>query len=348
MSRFRASSALVSTLARAALVLALTGAPALADGTTPKVKVPYDWTQEFPDTDWNRVAIDPADVLSGGPTRDGIPAIDAPVFRRAGDIRPGQIRDREPVIGVTLNGETRAYPLSVMIWHEVVNDTLGGEPVAITYSPLCNLAKVLDRKGPDAPVVFGVTGRLHHSCQILFDRETESWWDQVTGTAIAGQRMGETLAEFPARLESFGAFKERAGADAQVLVPADPSKRLYGTNPYWGYDRSAAPMFYKGALPEGIAPLARVVYVENEGETRAWSLDYLKGKERLEAGDLVITYVTGQVSALDAPDLATSRPVGGVLVQRRGTDGALEDVPHGVVFAFAFHAFFPKAAIVTE
>ncbi|MCF8479083.1 MAG: DUF3179 domain-containing protein [Rhodospirillum sp.] len=315
-----------------------------ASAATSRPDVPYAWTQEFPKTDWFTLDMDPKDITDGGPTRDGIPAIDEPVFRPASQIRKGQIGDQEPVIGVTVGKETRAYPLSVLIWHEVVNDTLDGEPIAVTYSPLCNLTVVFDRRMDGRALDFGVTGRLIHSCQILYDRETESWWEQMTGEAIAGAHTRQMLRELPSRLESFGDFKERAGPNALVLIPSEPSKRQYGTNPYWGYDRSTQPMLYKGDLPEGIAPLKRVVFV---GE-RAWSLDLLREKGEIVEGDVVITFVPGQVSMVDAPDISRSRPVGGVTVQRRKADGSLVDIHHGVVFAFVFHAFFPEGEIVTE
>ncbi|WP_413203461.1 DUF3179 domain-containing protein [Rhodospirillum sp. A1_3_36] len=313
-------------------------------GSKSRPDVPYAWTQEFPKTDWFKLDMDPKDILDGGPTRDGIPSIDHPEFRPAMQIRKGQIGDQEPVIGVTVGKESRAYPLSVLIWHEVVNDTLGGEPVAVTYSPLCNLTAVFDRRIGGRALEFGVTGRLIHSCQILYDRETESWWEQMTGEAIAGAHTGQMLRELPSRLESFGDFKERAGPDALVLIPSDPGKRQYGTNPYWGYDRSAQPMLYKGELPKGIEPLKRVVFV---GE-KAWSLDLVKEKGKIVEGNLEITFVPGQVSVVDAPDISRSRPVGGAIVQRRKEDGSLVDTHYGVVFAFVFHAFFPEGQIVTE
>jgi hypothetical protein len=337
------------------VVLALSTTQALAQAQTEtgsadsaeaksRPDVPYAWTQEFPKTDWFTLDLNPKDILDGGPNRDGIPAIDTPEFRPASKIRRGQIGDQEPVIGVTVGEETRAYPLSVLIWHEVVNDTLGGAPIAVTYSPLCNLTAVFDRRMDGQALDFGVTGRLIHSCQIFYDRESESWWEQMNGKAVVGTHTGQTLRELPSRLESFGAFKERAGGDALVLIPSNPSKRQYGSNPYWGYDRSAQPMLYKGELPEGIAPLKRVVLV---GE-KAWSLDLVKEKGKIVEGDLEITFVPGQVSVVDAPDISRSRPVGGVIVQRRTADGSLVDTVNSVIFAFVFHAFFPEGEIVTE
>jgi hypothetical protein len=125
-----------------------------------------------------------------------------------------------------------------------------------------------------------------------------------------------------------------------VLVPADPNLRPYGANPYVGYDSAARPFLYDGSLPEGIAPLARVVAVGAE----AWSLELLRREERIESGDLVLSWTPGQASALDGRSVAGGREVGNVVVQRRGAAG-LTDVPYDVTFAFVFHAFRPEGVI---
>ncbi|MBK1666136.1 hypothetical protein CKO38_07510 [Rhodospirillum rubrum] len=333
----------LSMLLGSGALAALLIAPVAAQDA-PSAKVPYEWTQEFPKADWSRLRVDPAEMSSGGPVRGGIPAIDAPTLRAAKAIRPLQIGEAEPVIGVGLNGEMRAYPLSVLIWHEVINDTLGGLPIAVTYSPLCNIARVFDRRVGEAVLDFAATGRLRHSCQMLFDRQSESWWEQASARAVSGLYADETLRALPARLESFAAFKARAGEGAMVVIPGQPSKRQYGANPYWGYDRADKPMFSDGPLPDGIAPLARVVAV---GE-RAWALDLLSEKGRIEDGDLVIDWAPGQQSAVDAPLIAKSHAVGGAIVSRRAADGALSEVEHTVPFAFAFHALHPTATIFTR
>ena len=179
----------------------------------------------------------------------------------------------------------------------------------------------------------------------MYDRQTESWWQQFLGEAIVGELTGKMLRMIPSRLESFARFRERA-PDGQVLVPNDPGKRRYGANPYASYDSSARPFMYRGPEPQGIAPLARVVTVESaSGGREAWSLDVLREKRRIESdAGLVITWEPGQNSALDSSRISDGVDVGNVVVQRQ-TDNGLVDVVYGVDFAFAFHAFYPDSPI---
>lgn len=298
---------------------------------------PAAWEAEWPRTDFSRTTVDLAEIRDGGPPKDGIPPIDAPRFVPVADER--DLADAEPVIALTIGGESRGYPLRVMTWHEIVNDEVGGVPVAVTYCPLCNAAIVFDRRLGDAVLDFGTTGKLRRSDLVMYDRQTESWWQQFSGEAIVGAYAGRKLAMLPARLESWASFKARA-PDGLVLRPSDPSARPYGANPYVGYDRAPVPFLYDGEVPEGIAPLARVVVVGHE----AWPLDRLRHAGRIEAGDLELAWTPGQSSALDAPEIAQGRDVGNVRVRRKGADG-WEDVVHHVTFAFVFHAFEPEGVL---
>ncbi len=149
----------------------------------------------------------------------------------------------------------------------------------------------------------------------------------------------------PARLESFANFKKRA-PNGLVQVPSVAGMRRYGANPYGGYDSSARPFLYRGEMPKNVAPLSRVVAIE--GESRAWALDYLRNKRRVELdGGLVITWEPGQNSALDSGVIAEGADVGNVLVQRREGE-KMVDVVYRVDFAFAYHAFHPDHPIVAE
>lgn len=291
---------------------------------------------EWPRTDFARRTVPLEEIRDGGPPKDGIPPIDSPRFLAAA---AAELEPREPVIELELAGERRAYPLRVLIWHEIVNDVVGEVPVAVTYCPLCNAAIVFDRRVGDRVLDFGTTGKLRHSDLVMYDRQTESWWQQYSGEAIVGALAGTKLAMLPARLASWAEFRDRA-PDGRVLVPNDPRARPYGSNPYIGYETSALPFLYDGPLPSGIAPMARVVVVGRE----AWALDLLRERGRIEEGDLVLSWRPGQASALDAPRIADGREVGSVRVQRR-RGGVLEDVVHHVTFAFVFHAFEPEGRI---
>ena len=312
------------------VALVLLAGPALAaDGRS----------REFPKTDFSIHSVPLSEIVSGGPPRDGIPAIDKPTFVPA---RLADFADTEPVISIEIGGTARAYPFRILIWHEIVNDRIAGIPIAITYCPLCNAAVVFSRRVDGRVLDFGTTGRLRHSDLVMYDRQTESWWQQFTGVAIVGALTGTTLERLPARIESLALFRARFPAGEVLAAPKDRF-RNYGGSPYPRYDSRKRPFLYSGKPPPGIAPLARVVSVGG----RAWSLELLRRKKRIEAGNLVLTWQPGQNSALDEALIEAGRDVGNVVVQRR--DGErLIDVPYGVDFAFAFHAFYPEAEVVTD
>jgi Protein of unknown function (DUF3179) len=298
---------------------------------------PERWAQAWPQTDFSKTAVAFDEILSGGPPKDGIPAIDTPRFLPVGAVT--DLTPDEPVIGLQINGEAKAYPLRILTWHEIVNDTLGGTPIAVTYCPLCNAAIVFDRRIDGEATTFGTTGLLRNSDLIMYDRASESWWQQFLGEGIVGIHTGKRLALVPARLESWRNFAARF-PEGKVLVPEDPGLRPYGANPYVGYDSAAAPFLYDGSLPPDILPMNRVVAVGEE----AWSLELLRREGRIESGDLVLTWTPGQTSALDSRTISQGREVGNVVVQRRGPEG-LVDIAYDVTFAFVFHAFRPEGRI---
>jgi len=298
---------------------------------------PDAWAGAWPKTDFSKSTVPFDEILSGGPPKDGIPSIDNPKFvpvSQAENLFP-----TEPVIGLSIDGDARAYPLRILTWHEIVNDTVGGTPVAVTYCPLCNAAIVFDRRVEGQATTFGTTGKLRKSDLVMYDRATESWWQQFLGEAIVGAQTGKRLKMLPARLESWENFAARF-PEGQVLVPTNPNMRSYGANPYVGYDSLRQPFLYDGSLPKDIAPMKRVVAIGDE----AWAMDLLRRAGRLESGDLVLTWTPGQTSALDTRAISEGREIGNVIVQRRGPDG-LVDVPYDVTFAFVFHAFRPEGTI---
>ena len=326
-------------------VAALLFAALLVAGITGVTASPGTWRAEGWKTDFSKRSVDFAEIISGGPPKDGIPPIDDPKFKPVKEIT--DLEPQEPVIGLELGGEARAYPLRILMWHEIVNDEIGGVPVAVTYCPLCNTAIAFDRRLGDTVLSFGTTGKLRHSDLVMYDRQSESWWQQFTGEAIVGAHTGTELNIIPARLESFALFRERH-PDGHVLVPGNPRLRPYGQNPYVGYDSSGRPFLYRGDLPEGIEPMARVVVVNVEGEPHAVTLELLRQKRTMKIGDVELTWSEGQASAIDASTVAEGRDVGNVVAQRKDASGDLVDVPYDVTFAFVFHAFHPQAAITKE
>lgn len=308
--------------------------------SAPIAAAPAEWSREWPKTDFSRASVPFEEISSGGPPKDGIPAIDNPEFVAA--TASQGLSPREPVISVHIGREARAYPLRILIWHEIVNDTIAGKPIAVTFCPLCNSAVVFERRVDGRAMSFGTTGKLRHSDLVMYDRETESWWQQFLGEAIIGELVGKQLPLVPSRVESFERFAERF-PKGQVLVPPKAGGRPYGTNPYAGYDRSAKPFLYKGRYDEPIPPLSRVVVVGDQ----AWTLDLLMKRRKIEAGDLVLTWEPGQSSPLDAATIEAGRDIGNVVVQRRTAAGT-EDAVYDVSFAFAFRAFHPNGSIHAE
>lgn len=299
---------------------------------------PSEWRQLWPDTDFSRHEVAFSEIFSGGVEKDQIPAIDDPVFEPVSDA--AGLGDTEPVIGLTVNGDSRAYPLRILIWHEIVNDTVGGTPVSVTFCPLCNTAVVFDRRLDDRVLDFGTTGKLRNSDLVMYDRQTESWWQQFLGRGIVGEMTGKMLKVLPARLESWADFRSRA-PQGKVLVPNEPGMRQYGANPYVGYDSLPRPFLYDGAMPDGVPPLTRVVSFGDRSE--GWSIDLLRTRGEIILDDgTVLRWKPGQNSALDTGEIAHGKDVGSVTVQRNG-----RDIAYFVDFAFAFHAFFPDAEIHT-
>ena len=182
--------------AAAAIAMSMLAGPAVFAQDS----VPHFWKIEFPKTDFTKHSVPYGEIFSGGPPKDGIPSIDEPEFVLAG--LHGKLEDTEPVVGLVLNGEAKAYPLRILTWHEIVNDEIGGIPVTVTYCPLCNSAVVFDRRVGDKVLDFGTTGRLRNSDLVMYDRQTESWWQQFLGEAIVGEMTGARLEMLPSRIES--------------------------------------------------------------------------------------------------------------------------------------------------
>jgi hypothetical protein len=188
--------------------------------------VPGHFRAEWPNTDFSQRVIDLDEIRSGGPPKDGIPSIDDPAFVST-EAAARWLEPREPVIAVRHGGQTKAYPLQILTWHEIVNDEVGGLPVAVTFCPLCNAALVFDRRLDGRAVEFGTTGKLRKSDLVMYDRRTDSWWQQFTGRGIVGEHAGERLRQVPSRVV---AFADLAGAEPEARVLSRET----------GYDRDMA------------------------------------------------------------------------------------------------------------
>lgn len=288
---------------------------------------------DWPQTDFTRLTVPLSEVQPGGPPKDGIPAVDDPAaIPVAAETR---LDDREPVLALTLGGEARAWPIRYLMWHEIANDRLGGVPIAVTFCPLCNTGMIFDRRLDGTVLSFGVSGLLRHSDMVMFDRQSESWWQQALGSGIAGRHAGAQLVQLPALMESWGEFRTRHPEGTVMDEPA--FARRYGLNPYAGYDSATRPFLYDGAdPPHGIHPLARVVRVGS----RAWPMDRILQAGSLTEEGLTFTWTAGQASALDSARIAEGRDVGTIRVTHARGRAVVHDIP----FAFAFHAFHPDGA----
>ena len=296
--------------------------------------VPRGIKLAWPRTDFTQCTASIEEVRSGGPGKDGIPSIDHPEFEPA---HATTIPDNEPVITVKIGATERVYPLRILIWHEIVNDVIEAKPVAVTYCPLCSAAIVFDRELGGEVLSFGTTGNLRKSDLVMYDRTTESWFQQYTGVGLFGALAGERLQVLPARLESVGEVKQRA-PHAEMLVTPHGFLRAYGANPYVGYDTSLFPFLFDGEIPDGVEPLEYVIIAEN----RAWALSLLQDKGVIIEDGLKISWKPGQASALDVRDIAKGRDIGIVTVHDANTG---ELVPYKVSFAFVWHAFNPQGEI---
>lgn len=273
------------------------------------------FADEFPDP-----LIDPGQVISGGPPPDGIPPIDDPVFLEVSD-NLELLPANEPVVALEINGDARAYPVRAMVWHEIVNDTVGGVPVSVTYCPLCNSAATYDRRINGVETTFGTSGRLFASALIMYDRATETLWTHYNGKAVIGVLTGAELEEFPSPLMAWDQFRSTYPTGKVLDWTRTGFSRDYGRNPYTGYDDlENIPFLFRGALDDRAAAMQRIVGVEYDGSSAAFALEVVSGgpgratSVMVGDADLVIFWVSGQSSALDTGEVAGGRDVGSAAV----------------------------------
>ena len=228
------------------------------------------------------------------------------------------MQDQVPVLAVELNGDVRAYPLAILIWHEIVNDIIGGVPVAVTYCPLCNTAIVMKREVNGQILEFGTSGNLRNSDLIMYDRQTESWWQQITGEAIVGDLLGTRLEFVVAAIVSYGDFRD-SFPEGRVLsrdtgLPTF-QQPPYGGNPYVSYDDPGnTPFLFFGVADPRLPAMERVVGLLANGTAKAYPFLALKEKrvihDELGGQQVVVFWKPGTTSALDDRDIAGSRDVG--------------------------------------
>ena len=281
-------------------------------GTAAAQSYPHFPYGEFPKTDSTISSVDFSEILSGGPPRDGIPPIDSPKFVSF-DSADEWLDDQEPVILFEHNGLAKIYPLQILMYHEIVNDTLAELPIAVTFCPLCNASIVYERTVAGDVLDFGTTGRLRNSDLVMYDRQSESWWQQFNGFGIIGEYTDIQLTELPSQIVAYEVAKD-AYKDAMVLSKDTGFNRPYGRNPYRGYDNiNSSPFLFRDATDPRLPPMERVLGIPLDAGNIVVPLSILQERpiHYLENAKTPIVIIANSQakSALDGEQIAQSRNV---------------------------------------
>jgi hypothetical protein len=318
-ARRRPALAAVTILVAVGVVVLWSPASGAAERTTPVELVTASPRERAPSALDDPTAeglpkplIDSRRLISGGPPPDGIPAIDRPRFERAKAV--DWLDAREPVLAFNLGADARAYPVRILIWHEIVNDTVDGVPVAITYCPLCNSALAFDRRVSGRVVDFGTSGLLYPSDLVMYDRQTESLWPHIERRAVAGVLTGTQLKTLPIATVSWRDWRA-TNPDSWVLSIETGFDRPYGTNPYVGYDDpTTRPFLYDGKLDSRLNPKARVVGIDDGDRGIAVTLTALRKRAVVEltvdGRPMVLWWKAGTASALESAEVSSGRDIG--------------------------------------
>jgi len=270
------------------------------------------------------------EIQSGGPPKDGIPALLKPKFIAATEAQTEHLKDRDRVLGLFLNGQARAYPIKILNWHEIVNDRVGGRAVVVSFCPLCGTGMVFDATIKDRQMTFGVSGLLYQSDVLLYDHQTESLWSQIKSQAVTGKMTGAKLKLLPSSNTTWGAWRKKH-PDSLILSTDTGYRRNYYRDPYEGYYTSPDIMFSVNNRSNLYHPKERVIGIEIGGRTKAYPLSELaKGKP-------VIKDTVGGVPLNIFYDDASQTAV---IRDRKG-----KDLPSVVGFWFAWYSFHPDTEI---
>lgn len=251
------------------------------------------------ETDGTRHSIPLGEILDGGPGKDGIPSIDEPKFESAHKAT-SFLNDEDPGIGLIVNGEARFYPYRILVWHEIVNDSIQGTPVLVTYCPLCATGIVFDRRVDGVAEEFGVSGKLWQSNLLMYNRavneKNESLWSQVLGEAVVGVHTEKTLAVIPSDIMRWGEWK-KLHPDTKALSSDTGTSRNYGRDPYGDYYTSESIMFGSQFRDTRLHPKALILGIRIGETYKAYPLDKIPEGASADVFDKKIITIerTGEV-----------------------------------------------------
>lgn len=296
-------------------LLTITGATVVAQMQNPR-EVPYTWQ-----TDTTKRVIELEELQVVLPRRS-FPVIDYPAFVGKSE-GTEMFYEHEPVISVEIDGRAKAYPLNMLTMHEMTNDTLSGVPILPTYCPLCNASVTYDRRFDGRVLEFEVSGMLRRSDMVMFDRQTETWWQQLMGEGLVGEYAGKSLEVIPSLIISVKEFFERY-PEGEILSTetGTTSEERYGTNPYVSYDSIGnnpyGRFFDEGEVSDRLPAMERVIDIEVNGARKIypWTAISSAGvvQDRVNDVDVVFFHQSGTVSVMDAAKISESRNIGSVTV----------------------------------
>ena len=268
---------------------------------------------------------------------DRVPAIERPEFDSV-QVAVSEFGRTDPVVALLEGDQARAYPLRILVWHEVVNDRVAGRPVAVTYSPLSDSAAAFDRRSGDRVLTFASSGKLYRASLVLYDRETISLWPQLLAAASIGRLRGKTLEPVPVVVTSLGAFADAAPAGL-VLSERTGFSRAYRATPYPNYERRPRPSrsFFLRPLDRRLPPMGRVVGVLAQSGPIAYPLAAVEKVRVVNDGAVALVWQPDVRSVLDAVEIGRARAAGGAAAFERAVAGR----------ALTFHAR-PGGGIVDE
>lgn len=279
------------------------------------LRVYSDWITNF-----EKTSVDFSELIPGGPPKDGIPAIVNPKFE-SNQSASDWVSEREPVISLEINGEAKAYPLQILMFHEIANDELGSKHVLVSFCPLCYSAIVYNRELDNEVHRFGVSGLLRNSDLVMYDQKTESFWEQFTGEAIVGEMLGRKLEPIPSQIISFEQFVEMY-PNGKILSKETGFNRPYGKNPYTGYDDiDKSPFAFTGEIDDRLPPNEKVIAVKINDEYKAypysitWTTRVIN--DEFNGEKIVVFHLDGAVSSMDEREIAKSKEMGSTGVYNR-------------------------------